>query len=85
MGPAESVRAHKDLDAQQSIAAHFRVFQLGPDGFDDAVNRLASVLKESNIDVGAFLAPTPGQVLELMGQYAGAVSAPGTAASILHQ
>ena len=38
MGPAEAVQAHVDLGAELSIAAHFHVFQLGPDGFDDAVN-----------------------------------------------
>jgi L-ascorbate metabolism protein UlaG (beta-lactamase superfamily) len=85
MGPAEAVKAHTDLGAQQSIAAHFRVFQLGPDGFDDAVNELAAMLKERDIDARAFLAPTPGQVAELMGRYAGAIDASGTGASMEHQ
>ena len=46
MGPSEAVQAHMDLKAHLSIAAHFQVFQLGWDGFDDAVNELASALKE---------------------------------------
>ena len=32
-----------------SIAAHFQVFQLGADGFDDAVNELTSILKERDL------------------------------------
>jgi len=85
MGPAEAVQAHEDLGAQKSIAAHFQVFQLGPDGFDDAVNGLASVLKERDVQPGAFFAPTPGRAIELTERYAGAAEAPGTGASIAHQ
>lgn len=64
MGPLAAVMAHKVLGAKQSIAAHFQVFQLGPDGFDDAVNGLAQALKEANLAPGAFIAPKPGQVVE---------------------
>jgi L-ascorbate metabolism protein UlaG (beta-lactamase superfamily) len=67
MGPAEAVQAHLDLGAQISIAAHFQVFQLGADGFDDAVNELASSLRERNLKPDAFLAPTPGRVIMLTG------------------
>jgi L-ascorbate metabolism protein UlaG (beta-lactamase superfamily) len=65
MGPVEAVQAHRDLNAQVSIAAHFQVFQLGSDGFDDAVNELSAVLKEQNLHHEAFVAPEPGQSLEL--------------------
>jgi L-ascorbate metabolism protein UlaG (beta-lactamase superfamily) len=65
MGPFEAVQAHTDLNAQASIAAHFQVFQLGSDGFDDAVNELSAVLKEHNLQHEAFVAPEPGQPLEL--------------------
>lgn len=75
MGPAEAVQAHEDLGAQQSIAAHFRVFQLGPDGFDDAVNGLASALKERNVQAGAFVAPTMGQAIEVTERCAGTAEA----------
>jgi L-ascorbate metabolism protein UlaG (beta-lactamase superfamily) len=64
MGPWEAVRAHIDLNAGLSLAAHFQVFQLGWDGFDDAVNELASALKERGLNPDAFIAPTPGQVIE---------------------
>jgi L-ascorbate metabolism protein UlaG (beta-lactamase superfamily) len=64
MGPAEAVKAHLDLGAQISIAAHFQVFQLGPDSFDDAVNELASALKERGLKPERFIAPLPGQVVK---------------------
>jgi L-ascorbate metabolism protein UlaG (beta-lactamase superfamily) len=65
MGPAEAVQAHVDLGAQVSIAAHFQVFQLGADGFDDAVNKLTSILRERNLRPDTFFAPTPGRVILL--------------------
>ncbi len=65
MGPAEAVQAHTDMSAEFSVAAHFRVFQLGFDGFDDAVNDLAAALKDRNLPPEAFIAPTPGRVIEL--------------------
>jgi L-ascorbate metabolism protein UlaG (beta-lactamase superfamily) len=71
MGPVEAVQAHRDLNAQVSIAAHFQVFQLGSDGFDDAVNELSAVLKENNLNHEAFVAPEPGQPLELTTRLAG--------------
>jgi L-ascorbate metabolism protein UlaG (beta-lactamase superfamily) len=60
MGPAEAVQAHTDLQAGLSIAAHFQVFQLGGDGFDDAVNELKSALAERGLKPEAFVAPPPG-------------------------
>jgi hypothetical protein len=65
MGPAEAVQAHLDLRAEASIAAHFQVFQLGADGFDDAVNGLAATLKERNLKPDAFVAPTAGRAIVL--------------------
>jgi len=65
MGPAEAVQVHLDLDAQISFAAHFQVFQLGADGFDDAVNGLVSVLRERDLKPDAFVAPEPGRVIVL--------------------
>ena len=62
--PREAVQAHLDLGAQISIAAHYQVFQLGPDGFDDAVQELASTLKERNLNPDAFIALSPGQSRE---------------------
>ena len=73
MGPREAVRAHIDLNAGLSLAAHFQVFQLGWDGFDDAVHELASALKERNLKPDAFIAPAPGKAIDLTSAFS-----PGT-------
>ena len=65
MRSREAVKAHLDLGAQVSIAAHFQVFQLGPDGFDDAVQELGSTLKQRDLKPDAFIALNPGQSHEL--------------------
>ncbi len=64
MGPAEAVRAHLDLGAQLAIAAHFQVFQLGADGFDDAVSELAATLKQRDLNPESFIVPNHGQAIE---------------------
>ncbi|MBI4764677.1 MAG: MBL fold metallo-hydrolase [Deltaproteobacteria bacterium] len=74
MGPSEAVQAHRDLKARLSLAAHFQVFQLGWDGFDDAVNELASSLKKHNLRQDEFLAPVFGQVIDLNKAVAGTVA-----------
>jgi len=61
MGPAEAVQAHRDLGAQKSLATHFQVFQLGWDGFDDAVRDLAAALAGISPEDGGFVAPAPGR------------------------
>jgi L-ascorbate metabolism protein UlaG (beta-lactamase superfamily) len=71
MGPSEAVQAHRDLKAQLSLASHFQVFQLGWDGFDDAVNELAASLKKHNLRQDEFLAPIFGQVIDLNKAVAG--------------
>jgi L-ascorbate metabolism protein UlaG (beta-lactamase superfamily) len=65
MGPAEAVEAHLDLEARLSVACHFQVFQLGPDGFDDAVTELASMLRTRDLNPEAFITPLPGQILSV--------------------
>ena len=69
VGPAEAVQAHLDLRAGLSIAAHFQVFQLGADGFDDALNELKSVLAERDLKPDTFIAPLPGQSVELTARF----------------
>jgi L-ascorbate metabolism protein UlaG (beta-lactamase superfamily) len=64
MRPREAVQAHQDLGAQVSLAAHFQVFQLGPDGFDDAVQELSATLKGRNLHPDTFIALNPGQSRE---------------------
>jgi len=76
MGPAEAIQAHIDLGASMSIAAHFQVFQLGWDGFDDAVNELSANLKMRTLAPDAFLAPAPGRPIEFSSAFAGLESSP---------
>lgn len=72
MGPAEAVQAHMDLGAPLSIAAHFQVFQLGADGFEDAVDDLTLTLKGRNMKPDDFVVPTPGRAILLPENLAGA-------------
>ena len=65
MGPAEAVQAHLVLRARLSIAAHFQVFQLGVEGFDDAQNELKSSLARFGLKQDAFITPPPGQPVAL--------------------
>lgn len=65
MGPADAVQAHLDLGAQISIAAHFQVFQLGVDGYDDAPSELKSVMAKRIINPDSFITPLPGQRIDL--------------------
>ena len=65
MSPAEAIQAHADLGASLSIAAHFQVFQLGWDGFDDAVKELTANMKKNTLAPGDFLAPTTGTPIEI--------------------
>ncbi len=74
MGPADAVQAHLDLGARMSVAVHFQVFQLGTDGFDDAVNELAAALKERDLPPDSFIAPTLGQAIEIVAPVAEAWS-----------
>ena len=69
MGPAEAVQAHLDLRAGLSIAAHFQVFQLGVDGFDDARNELKSLLAKRNLKADVFITPPPGQPVVLTSRF----------------
>lgn len=71
MGPAEAIQAHLDLGAPLSIAGHFQAFQLGTDGFDDAVNDLASTLKERDLKPEAFIIPILGQAIEPVTSFKG--------------
>ncbi|NPU84466.1 MAG: hypothetical protein HPY65_08240 [Syntrophaceae bacterium] len=63
MGPDEAVQAHLDLGARVSIAAHFQVFQLGWDAFDEAPNGIVSTLKERNLDPASFILPAFGRAV----------------------
>jgi L-ascorbate metabolism protein UlaG (beta-lactamase superfamily) len=74
MGPGEAVQAHEELGATVSIAAHFQVFQLGADGYYDAVNELPLVLKSRNLRPDDFLVPVLGTVIPASGRKAPSLS-----------
>ena len=65
MGPAEAVKAHIDLGTPLSIAAHYQVFRLGVEGFNDAVDVLVASLKEHNLKPDAFVTPVLGQAIKI--------------------
>jgi len=65
MGPAEAVQAHMDLGAKISIAAHYQVFQLGTEGFEDPPKQLSLALEKNHLKPDEFIAPPPGQRIEL--------------------
>jgi L-ascorbate metabolism protein UlaG (beta-lactamase superfamily) len=71
MGPSEAVEAHLALGAPFTIAAHFQVFRLGIEGFDDAVTVLADTLREQNLKPDIFIAPVPGQTIVMSNQESG--------------
>jgi hypothetical protein len=58
-----------DLRAKLSIAAHFQVFQLGADGFDDALNELKSALSERDLKPDAFIAPQLGRSIDVTARF----------------
>ncbi len=65
MGPSDAVQAHLDLGTPVSIAAHYQVFQLGFDGFHDAVDALAASLEEHGMEPIAFVAPMFGRAISI--------------------
>lgn len=85
MEPAEAVQAHTDMSAQLSVAAHFQVFQLGSDGFDDAMNELASALKKGNLKPDAFVTPMLGQAIVLSERITGVWSAVSLETSVTNR
>ena len=82
MGPAEAVKAHMDLGTPLSIAAHFQVFRLGVEGFNDAVDVLAASLKEHSLKPDAFVTPVFGQAIKIPPMLDTSLSPAGKAYSI---
>ena len=63
MNPEESVRAHLDLGAQQSIATHFGCFRLTDEGIDEPALALERACRARDVDTGSFYVPSPGETL----------------------
>ncbi|MDF2446091.1 MAG: hypothetical protein K0S46_1327 [Moraxellaceae bacterium] len=54
MNPEDAVKAHRDLDAEASIAIHFNTFQLTDEGIGQPVTDLAAALREHGVDPACF-------------------------------
>lgn len=61
MNPEEAVQAHLDLGARQSIAMHFGVFQLTPEGIDEPPARLAGALVARGVPATDFRTVAVGE------------------------
>jgi L-ascorbate metabolism protein UlaG (beta-lactamase superfamily) len=65
VNPEEAVRILQDCGAERAIGYHFGTFPLADEAFDEPVARLRTACAAENIEDGKFLAPEPGQVIEL--------------------
>jgi L-ascorbate metabolism protein UlaG (beta-lactamase superfamily) len=50
ISPKEALMAHKELNAEFSIAMHYETFQLASDKFEDPANEIRKFQKENNIN-----------------------------------
>jgi len=60
MNPTESVQAHIDLEARQSMAIHFGTFQLTDEPHEQPVIDLKKALAERHVPSEKFVALSPG-------------------------
>ena len=58
--PAQSVQAHRELQASASLAVHFGTFELSDDGQHEPVADLATALAAAGVSTQAFTAPRFG-------------------------
>ena len=65
MNPAEAVRAHLDLGGPPCIGMHHATFQLTDEAIDAPVLALRTALDEAGVPREKFVAPKPGQVVEI--------------------
>ncbi len=61
LNPQEAVKAHIDLNSEQSLGMHFGVFQLAWELLDEPVIELHAALQAMRIDIERFWALEPGQ------------------------
>lgn len=63
MNPADAVRAHRDLEARQSVAIHFGTFQLTTEPIDAPEAALRLARAEQGVDPQRFIVPAFGETL----------------------
>jgi L-ascorbate metabolism protein UlaG (beta-lactamase superfamily) len=71
MNPAEAVRAHRDLGAEQSIGMHFGTFQLSAEAIDQPTADLERALSESRIPEREFVILHEGETRIYRAPHAG--------------
>lgn len=66
MNPEDAVKAHKDLNINQSIGIHFGTFdELTDEGYDEPQIELSKALKKHSVDSTKFLILDFGETLEI--------------------
>jgi len=65
MNPAEAVQAHRDLEAQLSVAMHYGTFQLTPEGIDEPVRALEEACRTQQVPLSRFRALPFGESLRV--------------------
>jgi L-ascorbate metabolism protein UlaG (beta-lactamase superfamily) len=65
MNPEDAVAAHKILKARQSMGFHFETFQMTNEAFDAPRKFLTEILLKEGLDSSSFIAPYPGQRLQV--------------------
>ena len=70
MKPDEAVRAHRDLEAAQSLGIHWGTFVLTSEPFDQPAKDLAAAVGQAHLDPTSFVTFRHGEmrVLEKLGQ-----------------
>jgi L-ascorbate metabolism protein UlaG (beta-lactamase superfamily) len=61
MNPAESVKAHDDLESKQSIGMHFGTFRMSAEAFDQPREDLKMALLKAGISQGKFVTLHEGE------------------------
>jgi L-ascorbate metabolism protein UlaG (beta-lactamase superfamily) len=62
--PADSVKIHLDLEAQESIATHFGTFALADEGADEPIIDLQAALEDSGVPEDDFIVMKEGSARE---------------------
>lgn len=65
MNPADAVQAHVDLAAQQSLAIHYRTFQLTDEAMNQPLLDLAVALTQQQLGSDCFCTPLEGEMVKV--------------------
>ncbi len=65
LDPEEAVAAHRELEAQRSMAIHFGCFQLSQEAREEPGERLARARTAAGLPAGDFIVPAVGETLRV--------------------